>query len=251
MNPFTSALQQAKNMAGKLAGTVSSAANAVMGRQLISPVVQPGAKLPRQEEQWRLDENGNTVPRFGYKGVDTNITGNEPQLGAFGPDMKIFNPNVSTESAAPVIRRILESYKPKDAPQGWKSPLLGYVEKMATIAGKYKIDPRLLAYIPLAESGGLKPGSISLLRNNAYNAMGENGPHQYANVGQSIENYGAGIAGPVAANPAQRVPGVNRWTGMAKLGPQNTLRQFVQMHNPEDNPDQQLQLLLQLAQQYQ
>jgi len=67
-----SALQQAKDMVGQFKNNVTGMfqPGGVFNNKLISPAVNnpvPVATPTVGTEQWRLDESGNTVPRFGNK----------------------------------------------------------------------------------------------------------------------------------------------------------------------------------------
>jgi len=158
---------------------------------------------------------------------------------------------VATESARPQVERILSSYVPKtpDVPQGYKSPLLDYTDLLASLAGQYGLDPRLLPLLAISETQGMRPAASGTARNNPFNTMepGTQNLIQYPSIEEALRQYAAGVAGPETDPTGQ---GLDRYLMFRALNPQSTLQDFVNIQNPIDNPDQQLSTIMQIASQY-
>jgi hypothetical protein len=197
-----------------------------------------------------------SIPKVSAAGpVQTPIPAMQPapQSQSMAPlslDSSVFSPGVSTESARPIIERILSSYLPRtpDVPPGYRSPMLDQTDLLASLSGQYGLDPRLLSLLGISETQGLRPAASGTAMNNPFNVMepGTQNLHQYPSVEEAIKQYAAGIAGP-SSDPSGQ--GLERYLNFGGLGPQSTLRDFIMTQNPSDNPDQQMNTILQIAQQ--
>ena len=84
-------------------------------------------------------------------------------------------------------------------------------------------------------------------KNNPYSTMipGTQDLAQYPNVPEAINQFAAGVGGP-DVDPSSR--GLERYLQYKKLNPKSTIEDFIKVHNPTDNPQGEINLLLQLAQ---
>lgn len=147
--------------------------------------------------------------------------------------------NVDEEQARPIIQKIITGYQPKtpDVPQGWRSPMVDHIDLLTKISAKYGLDPRLLALLAISETQLLRPQASGTAANNPFNVMepGTQTLHKYGSVPEAIEKYGSGVSG--------------RYRMFNRLPPDATFKDFIMTQNPEDNPQMQLDNLVQLAKQ--
>jgi len=230
-------------MNGVLSG-ISSFLSNLFKPKLVSPVSADqniNSQISDYVSQSAGPTNGITSPSpMPTGGVDKV---NLPPITSQTP---VFNPQVSTESARPIIKQIIEGYQPKtpDITPDWKSPLVDYIDLLASLSGQYGLDPRLLPGLAIGETQLMRPGASGTLANNPYNVMqpGTQTLHQYPSIDEALRQYAAGIAGPTSDPSGQ---GLERYGQFSEVNPQTTLEQFISgYHNPSDNPQQQIQLLL-------
>ncbi len=141
---------------------------------------------------------------------------------------------VSTESARPIVQKILQNYVPSGAPTPYQSPLLKELDTLSSVIGEYGLDPRLLPLLAISETGALRPDT----RNRGYMA---NNPFAVVNPGsnpQTLFPYES-VERAIRRYPEQYL--------FKRLPPNPTLQDFIGSQNPIDNPTGQLKLILQLA----
>lgn len=148
---------------------------------------------------------------------------------------------VTQDQALPIIQKIVSGYMPKtpDVPQGWQSPMNDYINLLADLSAQYGLDPRLLPLLAISETQNLRPQASGTTYNNPFNVMepGTQQLHMYPDIETGIRQYASGVGEPRYSAFKER------------LKPNSTFEDFVKIQNPVDNPQQQLDLLLQLAEQ--
>jgi hypothetical protein len=195
---------------------------------------------------------GNLLPRKTPSTLDeikTQVTQQTPEL-QLAPSQapqnildSLVKPSqgVKYEDALPVVQKIIGNYIPKtpDVPQGWKSPLSQHTDLIARQSAQYGLDPRLLPLLAIAETQGLRPQASGTSRNNPFNTMqpGTQDLFPYPDIETAIRQYASGIGEP-------------RYSAFKeKMNPNTTFRDFIGIQNPSDNPEQEMQVLLDLASQ--
>lgn len=147
---------------------------------------------------------------------------------------------IATDSAKAYLDKIFTDYVPKtpDVPEGWKSPLLGSTQAMAESIYENKMHPALAALMAIAETQAMRPLASGTSKLNPYNVM---------NPGtQNLFDY----------NPYGLDYAVSRWPeniaknwrndNITKWRENPTLEDFIFAYNPIDNPQQELDTILQL-----
>lgn len=164
------------------------------------------------------------------------------------PNLSVFASKVATPEAQMIARDILTRYKPSGVAPDYQSPLLPVADLIGSESAAYGIDPRLLPLLAFAESGGLRAGVSSVKKNNPWNVMrpGTQDLHQYPDLEEATRQYASGIGGPLS-DPSGK--GLERYSNFQKMGNKSTLKDFIHTQNPTDNPERELDVILQLAKQ--
>jgi hypothetical protein len=171
--------------------------------------------------------------------IPTTMPGIPKVLGS--SNMLLDQP-IATQSAKNFIDRVLNDYQPKtkDVYPGWKSPLLNQSQAMAEESYNNKMHPALPVLMAIAETQAMRPEASGTAKNNPYNIM---------NPGtQNLYDYGNNLERAVRRWPTNIA---QRWTNnnMAEWRKNPTLENFVYAYNPNDNPNQELNTIMQLIQQ--
>lgn len=218
---------------------------------LLDPFVKT-VKAPSAEEMGPpsgySNINGQIIPNYEHPfqtntPTSTPVSTPTPQPTSSDILAALVKPSggVTYENALPVVNKIITNYQPKtsDVPPGWITPLKNHINLLAQVSAQYGLDPRLLPLLAIAETQNLRPLASGTSKNNPFNTMGPGTQNlfPYPNIETAIKQYASGVGQPRYSSFKQ------------KLKPESTFRDFINIQNPSDNPEQEQRVFSDVANQ--